>query len=679
MMSCPGSRPLIQLRVNENLEALLDIYLDHESEDFRLVPYCPTSPNPRSDSDECFQFLRGCLGECRSSHQFCTASPSPPSLPKRVLKIENKGSWPPTEHEQVLRLCEDEVDKAHYVALSHCWGNYQPLRALLSNRQALAEGISFSQLSAVFQDAIQVCLRMGIDYIWIDSLCIIQNDEKDWEKESAKMCDYYENALFTISASSSKDGSVPFLRQRPENWRPQYFRYVESSGRSINVISQRIARAGGYLSTTKQAIEDGDVLTTRAWTFQEGLLSKRVIYYTGANLVWACHTTKLVEDRRKPSINSADQLCSRELSSLGKDASKLWRRLISQFSNRDLTYPTDCLPALSGVATKFQRQLNWEYVAGLWKGDLPVSLTWAASRRKGSLSPPKTTHSEYIAPSWSWASILEPVYFPGFLDHYQSEKFVAVEEVYCKPAGLNPLGRVTSGQLVLSGIVFEISLSQEHLSRPAMTPGFLLGKSSDLLAQFTEDCLLVRSGSTLRRGRPSECFQPYSNVAVSCILLGMDLNPEQTEGPNFHALLLGDSGKDGVYERIGLAQFEYSDVFDDLGDAAHATKPWHGSGGGMSIEDNLILSTLLGRAKTPVEAQAALKAYGYVRRPRTQRIVESIRVTGAMLIGKGGQTGMEMKVAGNLLPRWDFISDLDMLEHGNEAIRKILDELAVPA
>ncbi|KAI0189061.1 hypothetical protein F4808DRAFT_445754 [Astrocystis sublimbata] len=116
-----------------------------------------------------------------------------------------------------------------------------------------------------------------------------------------------------------------------------------------------------------------------------------------------------------------------------------------------------------------------------------------------------------------------------------------------------------------------------------------------------------------------------------------------------------------------------------MGDAAHATTPWHGSGGGMSVEDSLILSTLLGRARSPIEAQAALKAYDHVRRPRTQRIVESSRVTGMMLLGKGGQTGMEMKKSGNLLPRWDFILDLDMLEHRNQAIQKMLDELAVSA
>ncbi|KAI1355778.1 hypothetical protein F5Y01DRAFT_269842, partial [Xylaria sp. FL0043] len=112
-----------------------------------------------------------------------------------------------------------------------------------------------------------------------------------------------------------------------------------------------------------------------------------------------------------------------------------------------------------------------------------------------------------------------------------------------------------------------------------------------------------------------------------------------------------------------------------VGDAAHATTPWQGSGGGMSIEDSLILSTLLGRARSPREAQAALKAYDKVRRPRTQQIVESSRETGMMLIGRR-ESAIEMKKSGNLLRRWDFILDLDMLEHRNEAIQKMQDELA---
>lgn len=106
-----------------------------------------------------------------------------------------------------------------------------------------------------------------------------------------------------------------------------------------------------------------------------------------------------------------------------------------------------------------------------------------------------------------------------------------------------------------------------------------------------------------------------------------------------------------------------------MGDAAHATTPWQGSGGGMSSEDSLILSTLLGRAKTPKDATAALKVYDEVRRPRTQRIVESSRGTGLIITGQGEETQLDLqKLKKNVLPRWDFILNIDMEKHRDDAI-----------
>ena len=108
------------------------------------------------------------------------------------------------------------------------------------------------------------------------------------------------------------------------------------------------------------------------------------------------------------------------------------------------------------------------------------------------------------------------------------------------------------------------------------------------------------------------------------------------------------------------------------GDAAHSTTPWQGSGGGMSIEDSLILSTLLGRAKTQAEALAALKVYDQVRRPRTQRIVESSRVTGDMLMGA---VKLDPKTLDSFMSRWDFIVDIDMEKHRDEALQMMEAEL----
>jgi salicylate hydroxylase len=111
-----------------------------------------------------------------------------------------------------------------------------------------------------------------------------------------------------------------------------------------------------------------------------------------------------------------------------------------------------------------------------------------------------------------------------------------------------------------------------------------------------------------------------------------------------------------------------------MGDAAHATTPWQSSGGGMSLEDSLVLSTLLGHATTPAEARLALQAYDQVRRPRTQRIVESSRVTGAILTGADGLAQPYVKEPGPLLRRWDFIIDLDVEQHAKEAV-ELMDRL----
>ncbi|KAI0015786.1 salicylate hydroxylase [Xylariomycetidae sp. FL0641] len=111
-----------------------------------------------------------------------------------------------------------------------------------------------------------------------------------------------------------------------------------------------------------------------------------------------------------------------------------------------------------------------------------------------------------------------------------------------------------------------------------------------------------------------------------------------------------------------------------VGDAAHATTPWQGAGGGMSIEDSLILSTLLGRAETPAQARTALKVYDRVRRPRTQRIVESSRGTGEILTGVS-EMGLDKQKIGSLLRRWDFIIDIDMEGHRDEAVAMMDAEL----
>ncbi|KAI8945740.1 FAD/NAD(P)-binding domain-containing protein [Xylaria longipes] len=146
-------------------------------------------------------------------------------------------------------------------------------------------------------------------------------------------------------------------------------------------------------------------------------------------------------------------------------------------------------------------------------------------------------------------------------------------------------------------------------------------------------------------------WPPHLNKAINELLCNQ---------PEHRAMYLWDHPKASSY---------VSGPICITGDAAHSTTPWQGSGGGMSIEDSLILSTLLGRAKTPVEALTALKVYDQVRRPRTQRIVESSRATGIMLTGGDREVGLDPKKLKSFMSRWDFIIDIDMKKHRDEAIQ----------
>ncbi|KAI1272727.1 hypothetical protein F5Y07DRAFT_378971 [Xylaria sp. FL0933] len=143
-------------------------------------------------------------------------------------------------------------------------------------------------------------------------------------------------------------------------------------------------------------------------------------------------------------------------------------------------------------------------------------------------------------------------------------------------------------------------------------------------------------------------WPPLLNKAVTELLCGQ---------PEHKALYLWDHPNASTY---------VSGPICITGDAAHSTTPWQGSGGGMSIEDSLILSALLGRANTPSEAVTALQVYDQVRRPRTQRIVESSRVTGTML---SGSEGLDQETLRTFMSRWDFIVDIDMERHRDEAIQ----------
>lgn len=417
----------------------------------------------------------------------------------------------------------------------------------MTNLAQMLQGIPWSDLANVYQDAIRVCRRLHLEYLWIDSLCIIQDNKDDWELESSKMCEYYEHARVTISAASSFDATVPFLAKRDPKWQTHKFELVTRDGKTTEICARRDSG-----SSFTNHVEDAGPLASRAWVWQETLLSTRILHFTQSELICECKSDVCAEDGIRPrglySIRLPQQLMRCE-----KDPYNGWHNLISTYSIRQLTYESDRLPALSGVAAKIRAWTQSDYIAGLWKQNLPLDLCWSTDYQIPSASVPQILPSRYIAPSWAWPSVRGAKVFNDEDPKQPFMPLAVVEEVICNVSGLNPYGQVSYGRLVLRGLVAHIVVT---CNDPLDCWTYTIGNDPETREPLAPDCALVEANGSVRRATESDTLAPFS-VALPCILVGKD----GSEGANFYyVMVLAKVGTD-EYSRLGFAALEEDDWF----------------------------------------------------------------------------------------------------------------------
>jgi hypothetical protein len=161
-------------------------------------------------SDLAFQCVRRLVKTCDESHEVCHNIEKKKWYPSRLIQVE-----PNTSNNVKLVDCPD--GQVAYIALSHCWGSSRTFETTGSNIQRHHEGIDIDEIPKTFRDAIIVGRQLNVRYLWIDSICIIQDSKHDWFVEASRMDDIYSNASLTISASCSKNDADGFLRNRPHN------------------------------------------------------------------------------------------------------------------------------------------------------------------------------------------------------------------------------------------------------------------------------------------------------------------------------------------------------------------------------------------------------------------------------------------------------------------------------
>ena len=250
------------------------------------------------------------------------------------------------------------------------------------------------------QDAVVISRHLGLRYLWIDSLCICQDDAEEWARESASMANVYSNAHIVIMANHANNSSLGCFHVREP--RPiatiTLSRFCEGNENDVTV--QGLLLFPNNEKLWKSGKFESEPLHRRGWALQEHVLAKRVLHYNTQQMYFECPHGIIGEDgcnfaSTLPSLNVGEE------SQLEGANHQTWNSLLWAYGQRKLTKATDKMVAISGLAKLFAQQLGAEYVAGLWSDDLIEGLAWQGLGSGKQLSE---ASSEYIGPSWSWAN-----------------------------------------------------------------------------------------------------------------------------------------------------------------------------------------------------------------------------------------------------------------------------------
>lgn len=198
------------------------------------------------------------------------------------------------EGDFTVRLVEDQTKFGRYATLSHCWGGQLSCITTTKNSRERTVEIPWTELPQTFQDAIRYCLKLEIPYIWIDALCILQDDPTDWQVESSKMADIYQNSYITLAATSASCGAVGcFPKEMTENTHRIFQMETGMGMRHLIGVRHKLSHWDDIISTA--ASQEYYPLLSRGWVFQERLLSPRVLHFARGELIWECGVETICE------------------------------------------------------------------------------------------------------------------------------------------------------------------------------------------------------------------------------------------------------------------------------------------------------------------------------------------------------------------------------------------------
>jgi hypothetical protein len=348
-----------------------------------------------------------------------------------------------------------------------------PTKTTTDNFLGHSRGIDPDGLPNTLKDAILLAKKLGIDYLWVDALCIIQtgDDGKDWAEQAFRMTDIYERGLLNISALDGRDSTAGLRVKKLDEGG---IRIGTQATPSQNGGPEDVYLFGGPVINIHPETEDRP-LSKRGWAFQERLVSPATLHFTDCGMIWECRSTIETEvgwpkisrkafmggnlffaDSSKQLWKHANEEGHGLVPSTKPEASlaqrmralDFWYFAVESYSEKDLTYQRDRLPALAGVASRTASKFGFTYLAGIWKEDIARGLCWRVSE-------PRSSQDAGWLPSWSWAGAGQVMYrFREGLERPISKIEILATEIDEESPGM--LGGVRKGRLDIQGMTWRL-------------------------------------------------------------------------------------------------------------------------------------------------------------------------------------------------------------------------------
>jgi hypothetical protein len=460
-------------------------------------------------------------------------------FPQRVIDV---GTGDDSQVPRLILSTDLGNTEQRYITLSYCWGTSGNLVTTTSNLYERQSELAIDDMPKTLKDAISITRRLGVQFLWVDALCIFQGTDQDavedWQRQSAEMDQIYGNSFLTIAAGAATDVHQGIFRELKVS--NKYFVLPMNNDRSLIFTT-------GH-QPHKASSSQIEHLYTRSWAMQERMLSRRLVIYGEKHIFWQCSHRYCTEEGK----SAGDNLNMRSLLQSKLDAYKtnryLWRELVHNYSLSRATLETDKLPALSGLARTLQKHSEDEYLAGLWKNTIQMDLQWRLSRPPLQSKQPISRPKQYRAPSWTWASVDGDVEWP--LTTSRAE--VTLVDYKIEPSGLDKFGQISNGWIELDAMMVTlfcvIAKGNQY---------FLVWPREALLDHLPDSFGYLNIDGPYPPSSDSE-FADWGEVTQTELFI---LRLDESEG----IAMLPVNKLENTYRRIGILQFPRAWSSSDTG------------------------------------------------------------------------------------------------------------------